>query len=178
MNPIKIKMTVGDDSLDVEGPQEIVEAAIAAFRERGTATGTPRTKRQTTESPKPHKEKADDDGAAMDADPRLGKMFKLDGKIVSLTATPNGSNRDGDAFLLILFGQKALRNKESVSVSEVKQGLQRSGFTVERVDLITAKVGNEMFMKSGSRRAQTFRLTNVGETQAEKLAEEIVSKLT
>jgi hypothetical protein len=170
-------MAVGDDSLDVEGPKEIVEAAIAAFRERAAATGTARTKRQAPESPKSHKEKPEGDGGA-NSNPRLGKMFKLDGKIVSLTATPNGSNRDGDAFLLILLGQKALRNKESASVTEVKQGLQRSGFTVDRVDLITAKVGNEMFMKSGSRRAQTFRLTNVGETQAEKLAEEIVSKLS
>jgi hypothetical protein len=111
-------------------------------------------------------------------DNALAPIFKVEGKTVSLVTPPQGQNREGDAFLLLLLGHRIMRDCDWVLVGDVKAGLIDSGFSVSLVDSITGTVAGELYMKKGLKRGKQFRLTNPGVQRAQGLAEEILASIS
>ena len=99
--------------------------------------------------------------------------MKADGRIVSLTA--KGETVD-EAILLILLGQKDLRNNQEVTGAEIMDGLKQSGYQVDRIDRTIDKlssVGDAITI--GAHRSRRYRLTNQGLARALAVAKELIS---
>jgi len=162
MDTQKLKLKIGDHEFEAEGPTDVVQAQFAAWRELVMATPAqaPLSTPAATQSAPP--------GATPDGKPSLDKITKVDGRVVSLTA--RGTSLE-DEILLVLFGQKVLRNNDSVTGAEVLDGLRLTGRTVNRVDYQLDKLttlGDVITIGTG--RARRYRLTNQGFSKAGTLA--------
>jgi len=77
-----------------------------------------------------------------------------------------------------MFGQRHFRNNDSITGAEVKDGLEQSGFRVDRVDRHIDKLTNEgLVIKIGIGKGSRYRLTNQGMTRAQALAAELIATL-
>lgn len=91
----------------------------------------------------------------------------------SAGANPQNAN---EAALLILLGQKIYRSNEASTGSEVVDGLEQSGYTVDRVDrLFDDFITDGLVIKFGIRRSIRYRLTNQGIPRAEAIAQQVQS---
>lgn len=193
MDTAKLKMKIGIHEFEAEGPADVVQEQFAAFRELvATAPATPPPGLQHLGMPSipssatvfPHDVRTGVGSASGTATLlgvgavreevglRLGKIMKHDGRIVSLTARAGSVI---DEILLILLGQKDLRNNESVTGGEVIDGLRMTGHTLDRVDYHLDKLtlaGQVITLGTG--RARRYRLTNQGFAKAQEIAMEIV----
>jgi hypothetical protein len=168
MESTKLKMKIGDHEFEAEGPPEIVQAQLAAFRELVAVAPQPSAH----------------DGVAVrsegDVAPirnggslRLDSIMKTEGRIVSLTATPDSTE---DAARLVLLGQKVFRNNETVTGAEIVDGLKVSGQVVSRLDRMMEKVAAEgHVIIIGSHRAKRYRLTNQGFNRAQDIAKSLIA---
>src|SRR5579864_6648225 len=130
METARIKVKVDGNELESEGPVEIVQAQFEAFRElvsklAGKSNSTKSATLVQVPAPK-------DDAGELPHIP-IDKILHLSGRIVSLTAIPKSAT---DAALLIMLGQKDLRNNVTVTGQEIGDGLALSGREVPRVDRI------------------------------------------
>ncbi|HET9280860.1 MAG TPA: hypothetical protein VFR24_02750, partial [Candidatus Angelobacter sp.] len=81
-----------------------------------------------------------------------------------------------DALMLTLLGQRTFRNNDSVTGSELTDGLRQSGLNVGRVDWRLEKLANEgLIIKIGSGRASRYRLTNQGMARAQEVARNLIA---
>lgn len=174
-SPNKIKIQIGDFHLETEGSEAAIEKRLSIFKDLvqiASKAGDPMRRHD--------KETREKEGPPPQGEPSspLRRLFKAEGRVVTLEATPQGSTRDGDAFLLTLLGHKILRGESLIPVGEVLQGLNRSGIEVARMDEITDKLSVEFWNKVGKRRAGKFRLTVPGDKRARELAQELVSQMS
>ncbi len=169
METTKIRMKIGTHEFEAEGPAETVKEQLEAFRSL-LSTGEAIVK--TIASP------AQPESSAKTGDPThvsLERIMRVQGRIVSLTAIPAS---EGDAALLVLLGNKDMRNNEAVTGMEIGDGLAQSGRPVSRVDRVMEKLKEEAFvMKSGYRRGVKYRLSNSGHTKALAVARELIASL-
>jgi hypothetical protein len=107
-------------------------------------------------------------------DSSLGKIMKVDNRIVSLTARPTTV---GDAVLLVLYGQKILRENDSVTGGEVMDALVTTGgYMLPRVDRLLEKLAADgEVIVIGERRSKRYRLTNSGVTAAREIAKDLLA---
>src|SRR5436190_22959859 len=127
MDTNKLKIKIGDNEFEAEGPTEIVQEQFAAFRE--LVANLPQTR-----PPLPDPANPGDPATRTNegkGELMLGKIMKHDGRIVSLTA--RGASVD-DEIMLVLLGQKNLRNNDSVTGGEILDGLRLTGRSLNRVD--------------------------------------------
>jgi len=179
MDAHRIKIEIGSHKLDAEtSSKEEMDERIAVFKELVLATGgkAPPPSLRVIPEHAPKDEETAETRASLDHP--HAQLFKIEGKTVSLITPPRGQGREGDAFLLVLWGQKLLRGCDWVLVGHVKAGLTDSGFRVDLVDNITRTVSSEFFQKKGERRGKQFRLLNPGLRKAQELAEEIVTSIS
>jgi hypothetical protein len=176
-NNYRLKVKVGDHEFDAEGPADIVQAQFAAFKEMLLVP--------TITTPTPAVPPARDDGAdgggpsvrAIDniaTDSAVGKIMKTAGRVVSLTVRPKSVE---DAALLLLYGQKIIRDNDSVTGGDVIEGLTTTGgLAVVRVDRLLEKMARDGdAIVIGERRAKRYRLTNAGMTKARGLAADLIA---
>jgi hypothetical protein len=181
-SPNKIKIQIGDFHLETEGSEAAIEKRLTIFKDLVQIASTTRIASgespvRRTHEPKPAG-KPDENLAHGEPSSPLRKLFKADGKVVTLEMTPQGTSRESDAFLLLLLGHKIARGEELVPVGDLLQGLKVSGFSsVKRIDEITVKVSVDFWNKVGERRAGKFRLTVPGEKKARELAQELVGQM-
>jgi hypothetical protein len=182
-SPNKIKILIGDYHLETEGSEAAIEKRLSIFKElvqiasKAGITASEHTARRSQES-KDHAGKQSEKPTQGDLSSPLRKLYKADGRIVTLEMTPQGGNREGDAFLLLLLGHKILRGEELVPVGELLEGVKRSGFSsIKRMDEITAKLTADFWNKVGERRAGKFRLTVPGDRKARELAQELIGQM-
>ena len=170
METQKLKLKIGDHEFEAEGPVTIVQAQFEAFRElvqRLPARAEPPT--QTNAAPVAAPQ------APAGADLDIGRIMSQDGRLVSLTA--RGASVE-DEILLVLLGQKVLRNNDSVTGGEVIDGLRLTGRTVQRVDYYLDKMTTTGdVMTIGVRRARRYRLTNTGSTKAREVARTLIANV-
>jgi hypothetical protein len=107
-------------------------------------------------------------------DSDLNKIMRADGRYVSLTARTASVH---DAVLVMLYGQKALRNNDSVTGAELLSGLASTGgFGNPRLDRILDKLAADGdVMSFGERRGKKYRLTNTGIAKARTLANDLIT---
>jgi hypothetical protein len=162
---LKLKMKVGEHEFEAEGPAEIVQAQLALFKEMIAAAPPRRFEGDSQERTKQE----------LDALPHqpIEKIMKAEGRVVSLTAK---SETVEEAVLLILLGQKDLRNNQEVTGSEIMDGLKQSGYQIDRVDRITDKLSSDgNVITIGVHRGRRYRLTNKGLGKALAVAKELIA---
>lgn len=165
MDTQKLKIKIGDHEFEAEGPTEIVKEQFAIFKELIANVPVPK-KEQAAETQQA--QPTNSAGALA-----LDKIVRVDGRFISLTASTTSVN---DAVMVIMLAQRLLRNNETVTSSEVVDGLRTSGHVVSRVDTVMDKLASEgHVIKIGARRATQYRLTNQGVTRAQEIARGVLS---
>ena len=166
----KLKMKIGSHEFEAEGPSEIVQAQFDVFRELiamvpPDVAPAPRTIIVPPDAPAPT--------PTLGGELMLDKIMRQEGRVVSLTA--RGATLETE-IMLILLGQRKLRTNDSVSGSEIMDGLRLTGRTVNRIDYQIDKM-TEMgdVITVGNGRARRYRLTNQGFAKAQELAMDLVS---
>ena len=82
---------------------------------------------------------------------------------------------DSAAALLVMFGQKTSRNNDTVTASELRDGLEHSGYRFARVDRLMQPLCDEgLVIKIGTRKGTRYRLTNPGLARATSEAEKAI----
>jgi hypothetical protein len=166
----RIKIKIGNHEFEAEGPSDVVAKQFADFKEL-IATLPPKA------PDVPHDIAPDPTASSLlpSAASEIMKIFKVDDRVVSLTAKPSNEN---EAALLILLGQKALRKNEASTGSEVKDGLEQSGYKPLRVDrMMDGFVAEGLVLTNGKNRGKKYRLSNPGLAKAQTLADELQRRL-
>ena len=171
----RLKTKIGEHEFEAEGSpehvreqfqmwQELVKLASAAATPRNAESNGKSSDTATDEKPK----------NTIDVDTELVKIFRVDGRCVSLTARPTTAQ---DAVLMLLYGQKSLRSNDSVTGAELHGGLgDTGGFAVGRLDRIMDKLAADGdVMSFGERRGKKYRLTNTGVAKARALAKDLIA---
>ncbi len=172
MDLYRIKMKIGEHEFEAEGPAELVQSQFQAFKELIAATPG-----QSNVTTKQHgnQEKSSNNAGLNEGTLSLDKICKVDGRIVSLTVRPES---DGIAALLVMLGQKTYRGSETVTASEIRDGLEHSGYRFARVDRLMQPLCDEgLVIKIGARKGTRYRLTNPGVTRAEIAAREAIAQV-
>lgn len=159
----KLKTKIGEYEFEAEGPVDIVTAQFDEFRDLiktinsapGKTAEVPANQTSETQARLP-----------------LEKILKVEGRVVSLTAKCESTD---EAILLLLLGQKELRNDQEVTGSQVMDGLQLSGYKLDRVDrLLDRLAANGSVITMGVHRGRRYRLSNIGLTTALGIAREVI----
>ena len=172
-----LKVKLGIHEFEASGPVQVVQAQFAAFEKLVTSLPAPahipppiqynpgEKDVGTTQwnSPKPSEQ-----STATEA--RLDKIMKLNGRIVSLTIRPHDVE---DAVLLLLYGQKVLRQNDSVTGAEIMSGITATGgLSIGRTDRLLeqlATFGDVIVI--GEHRSKRYRLTNAGLAKVRTMAD-------
>lgn len=172
----RLKIKLAGHEFEAEGPVQVVQAQFAAFKEMvaqlGAAPAVPAMAHIVTPA---QADAARAESAQRDElqDNRLDKIMQLSNRVVSLTARPSSTE---DAILLLLYGQKMLRQNDGVTGAEVVQGVQATGgLAVTRSDRILDKLANNGdVIVIGERRSRRYRLTNAGLQKARQVAGDLL----
>jgi hypothetical protein len=171
-----LKVRVGANEFEASGPPDVVQAQFAAWKELITTapaiTPPPAGEKPPAPGMQPPPPPPGVDMSYLDS--LLDKITKTEDRIISLTVRPKSVD---DAILLVLYGQKALRANDSVTGSEVLDGLiATGGLSVTRVDRLLEKAGVDgNVIVTGERRSKRYRLTNSGLQKARAIASECIA---
>lgn len=172
----KLKITIHGHTFDAEGDPAIVQSQFEVFKElveRIPEDQSVRTSVRGEENGASEDSAGREVGDVEQAVEELDRVMKVEDRFVSLTVR---SESVEEAALLLVYGQKKLRDNESVTGAEIKRGLEISGYDVERVDRImlrAKKKGNILMF--GKHRSKRYRLTNRGLRNAEQLAQGLIN---
>jgi hypothetical protein len=175
-NNFRLKVKVGPYEFDAEGPHDVVQAQFEAFQEMIKTSPTPISATlapesdggSTTEPPTPSRE------VEQTVESNLNRIMKVEGRVVSLTARPEAVE---DAALLLIYGQRMLRNNEAPTGSEIIDGAVATGrLDLGRTDRLFEKLARQgEVIMIGERRGKRYRLTNSGMAKARQIAAELIA---
>src|SRR5262245_32240450 len=139
----RLKIKVGIHEFEAEGPSDIVQSQFEAFKDLIAYTPI-----EAAPYPQIDAGKIEIAGTiptvrvdAPQTDAALGKIMRVDSRVISLTARPKVPD---DAVLLLLYGQKILRENDSVTGAEIIDGLTATGgLQLGRVDRLLEKAGRD-----------------------------------
>jgi hypothetical protein len=170
MNTYKLKIKIGTHEFEAEGPADVVQAQFEAFKD---LVSTQKFNNAASSQLETTQNAADRVVSALEQSLVLDKITRIDERIVSLTARAETIE---DAVLVVLLGQRMLRSNDSVTGSEVIDGLRQSGLAVNRVDWRLEKLASQgLIIKIGSNRASRYRLTNQGMNKAQAVARALIA---
>jgi hypothetical protein len=177
-SPSRVKMKIGEHEIEAEGSPDMVREQFQAWQELvklAYATPIPQVVpvAQTAENLSaglPTKS----DALPSNVDAELTKIMRIDNRAISLTARTTNVH---DAMLIMLYGQKILRNNDSVTGAELISGLNSTGgFAVDRLDRVLNKLSVDGdVMTFGERRGKKYRLTNSGTAKARAIASDLIA---
>jgi len=165
-----LKMKIGPHEFEATGSPESVREKFQAFREM-VATLSSSAVKGVMEATKKSLDIID---PTLTTEDQLNKIMRVNGREVSLTARPQNLN---DAALLLIFGQKQLRQNDAVTGAEIISGLNTTGgYSFGRIDGMLEKMARDGdLLTFGERRGKKYRLTNTGLAKARAIAAELVS---
>lgn len=174
--PYRLKIKVGQHEFEAEGSREDVREQFQAFKEIITAM-------PAVPPPSPQAKQAQDqNGTETPADKPdvppaellLNKIMKTDGRTISLTVRPKTLE---DGILLILLGQKVLRQSDSSTGGEIIDGLKTTGgLSFGRIDRTMEKIGKDGdIIVTGENRGKRYRMTNAGVAKARQIATDLLA---
>ncbi len=172
MDTTRIKVKIGDNEFEAEGPVETVVAQFDAFKSILSSTGIQKKPSNNGVPVDPVEKQAE-----IKEPPHvpIEKILHVAGRVVSLTALPASTL---DAALLLLLGHKDMRNNVSVTGQEIGDGLAQSGRPVPRVDRIMERaIADAHVLKTGIKRGSRYRLTNQGLLKALAIANDLIANL-
>jgi hypothetical protein len=171
----RLKIKLGADEFEAEGPIQVVQSQFAAFKELVEARARVAATQPAVVIPAPAPTvEATQKPEAPAITERLDKIMQLSDRIVSLTARPNSTD---DAVLLLLYGQKMLRQNDAVTGSEIIQGANATGgLAIVRADRVLDKLSaNGDVIIIGEHRSRRYRLTNAGFAKARQIATDLLA---
>jgi hypothetical protein len=172
MDTSRIKIKIGEHEFEAEGPAELVKEQFETFKNIISTLPNIKAQEQNQKAVNTITKQLDTDGIPL---LKFEKIMHVSGRIVSLTALPATTE---DAALLIILGNKELRDNPSVTGQEIGDGLAQSGRPVPRVDRIMEEAIQGAFvLKTGIKRATRYRLTNQGLVKARVLAGELLASI-
>ncbi|MGD1214763.1 MAG: hypothetical protein ABR861_07230 [Terriglobales bacterium] len=168
----RLKAKVGEHEFDAEGPVDVVQRQYEAWK--ALIASTSKQSHVTTEQQQnqvaPLKPADNPETIAMQ------KILKVDGRIVSLTVKPES---EGIAALLVLLGHKLSKNSDTVTASELRVGMEHSGYRFARVDRLMQPLCDEgLVIKIGTKKATRYRLINPGLARAMAEAEKAIGTVS
>ncbi len=173
MPDYRLKIKIGEHEFEAEGPTEAVQSQFQAFKE--LVASAPAHKPENKELPESDANKPENAVTVPLGSQVLGRIFRQDRRVISLTAPPTSEN---DAVLLVLYGQRFYRENDNATGSEIIDGMEQSGYRTPRIDRILGSLASEgSVIITGAHRGKKYRLTNQGNTRAEGLARSILANL-
>jgi hypothetical protein len=175
-----LKLKVGQHEFEAEGEQETVERQLAVWRD---LIASPSAVQPPASAPPPPAvtpaptEGQSAFGPLVDDRAFYDRLFHHRGPVVSLTVLPTGPQREADAALLLLLGQKVYNGDQPVTGGRLLEGLKLSGLSVERVDRVWGPHTDSNVIRAGAKRGVKYRLTHPGNARATEIAKELLSKL-
>ena len=155
MDALRIRIKLGEYEFESEGPSELVRAELAAFKKL-----LPKEAISASEHPVISLEST-------------RKALRVNGRVVFLGIRTESVE---DALLVLLLGQKHLRNNDRVTGAEIMDGLRASGQRVGRVDhLLNRHVRDGSITVTGKRRSRRYKLTNRGIQRAQEITDLLAS---
>jgi len=170
MENTRIKIKIGNHEFEAEGPSKIVQEQFEAFKQ--LIVSEPQ---HVAPSPKtPTEAKAH--GATLDKETgKLDSICRVEGRVVSLTVKPEAA---ANGALLVMLGQRIYRESETVTASELIDGLEQSGYTPDRLNRIMQPLADEgSVVRIGKKKGTRYRFTNQGLSKAQAIAKEEIAKL-
>lgn len=179
MESQRLKLKIGDYEFEAEGPQDVVQHQYKAFQElvMKVLTAAPPPQHNVRIETQPEKEEpmGVQNDNKISVDDQLEQIMDRSKKVVSLTTRASDNY---EATLLLLYGQKVLRNNVSVTGADITNGLRQSGIRVDRVDRIVQRLSEGgLVIITGQHRGKRYRLTNSGLTEARELAKERIAEV-
>jgi hypothetical protein len=172
MESYRIKVKIGQHEFEAEGPAEIVQSQFDTFKQ--LIADQPQRINTTEKTPKPAESGAS--APAGNGDLKLDRVARVEGRIVSLTVKPEA---EATAAMLIMLGQKTFRDNETVTSSEIKDGLEHSGYRPTRIDRIMQPLADEgSVIRIGQRKGTRYRFTNPGIAKAKAIAKTALEEVT
>ena len=179
--PYRLKIQIHGNSFEAEGDAETVQEQFRAFKEMIAHTPAPPV--PITQSLADQMKLSDDVQTAINPtvhnssvpfnEQALGKIMRLEARIVSLTVRPKTVQ---DALLLLVYGQKVLRQNELCSGGVLLSGLVTTGgYSIDRVDRLLHNMGlaGDLIVM-GEHRGKKYRLSNSGFAKARQLASDLL----
>jgi|SRR5579864_7574271 len=169
-NDYRLKIKLGADEFEAEGPIQVVQSQFAAFKELIEARAAMPS--VVIPAPAPNAD-ATTKPEATAINERLDKIMQLNERVVSLTARPGPPE---SSILLLLYGQKILRQNDSVTGAEIMQGIAATGgLAIARADRVLDRLATDGdVIVIGERRSRRYRLTNAGVVKARNIAIELL----
>lgn len=171
-----IRMKIGDAEFEADVPADSVQGMYEQFL---TAIGSrPAAALPPAQVEIPNKEPIVPaipsviSSNGMD-DVMAARLFELrqDGT-VALRALPKGEQREADAYLLLLYGYRRLKNEERILGTQLLQSARYSGIPDWRpADALSAH--DQYVIRGGIKKGSTYQLNNPGVTKAEEIAVKI-----
>ncbi|MGI9071997.1 MAG: hypothetical protein ACR2JB_11970 [Bryobacteraceae bacterium] len=170
MEQNKLKIKVGDFEFEAEGPSEVVQAQLAAFKE---LLASAQTQPKEAENPEQGQSNSTPPQKPTNNGPlALDQIIKVEGRVVSLTAHTNSLE---DALMLLLLGQKTFRSNDGVTGGELVDGLKRSGQSTDHMGRTLDKIAAEgNVIITGAHRGKRYRMTNAGVNKAQQIARGVI----
>jgi len=175
-NIYRLKIKVGQHEFEAEGPAEIVQDQFAAFKDlvaAAPATHLMNPQFPGVQEPLPQGF-AGSKPDTPSIDTALPRIMKTEGRTISLTVRPSSAE---DAVLLLLYGQKVMRENDAVTGAEVMDGITATGgLAVLRVDRLLeklARLGDVIVI--GEHRAKRYRLINAGIAKGRQIAVDMIA---
>jgi|ERR1700688_1547806 len=162
----KIKIKLGNAEFEAEGAPETVQAQYDQFL-AALERGGSKADSLPADKDKPKNTSVEIDAALLE------RLFRVrqDG-IVTLLKLPKGDNGAADAYLLILYGYRRLKQEEDVAATHLRQAAVHSGFGDHwpAPELAT----HEQYVTSGGvKKGKTYGLNNRGLAKAEEIAAQL-----
>jgi hypothetical protein len=179
----RMRLKIGMHEFEAEGPVNVVQEQVKRFLELIAslpieqvipALPEPRAPIPADIPPSPPAPPLNKTVSFPAIDLALNKIMKVDERIVSLTVRPKNPD---DAALLLLYGQKMLRENDSVTGAEVMGGITATGgLSIGRVDRLLEKLARDGdVIIVGEHRSKRYRLTNAGLNKVRQVAGELVA---
>src|SRR5437016_5097412 len=158
----KLRIKLGNDEFEAEGPQDYVEKQRDIFLKSIETLGS----RDEEKPINPNAAAAGGNGnqppakevvrvpIALPISPEeMGKIVQQNGDLITLSVMPGGDSAETDALLLLLLAHKVLRNVDLVQAEDLLAGLKQSGFSkLDRLDRVSSRVDSSLLSSVGNRR--------------------------
>lgn len=168
MGTTRVKIKIGEHEFEAEGPSEVVQVQFDIFK---TLIATaPRQDEEHKTPPPPHIPP----DTANKSELQLDRISRVAGRVISLTVKPGS---EAEAAMLIMLGQRMYRENEAVTASEINDGLEQSGYRIERLDRVMKPLADEgSLVQIGLKKGTRYRFTNPGLAKAQTIAREVIAK--
>jgi hypothetical protein len=179
----KIRVKVGTNELELEGPPDVINqqykdflAAIAGST--APASSPPSAAVTPLALPAPEQPVTPPAAENSSLPPRetIRRVFAEKDAVISLLALPQGDNASADALLLLLYGYQLLRASDyPVTGVRLMQAAKQSGLhQVDRIDRVMAPYEGIFVLAAGARRGKKYQLNNPGMQKAQAIIKEIL----